>query len=133
MHSLDKRLEMERSIHKEDNMRIMYMNKELITHITDLRAEITKKERVQRKKINDLKELKSKYGDIIESPTLPPVQSNDSIQQDRNQKTLELQHQQIYDLESYKQQHQQQINELRGRIEEQKQELMSLQQMFGQN
>ena len=44
MTSLEKRLEMERSIHKEDNLRIMYMNIELIHHIIELRKQVKKKE-----------------------------------------------------------------------------------------
>lgn len=134
MHSLDKRLEMERSIHKEDNMRIMYMNKELITHITELRIEIGKKERIQRQKINTLKEKKSQYGiqGDIEQQSIQPNASSEALMQENHQKNMDMNHQEIYDLEQHKQQSQQYIEDIRARIEEQKQELMNLQQMFSQ-
>ena len=76
MHSLEKRLEMERSIHHEDNLRIMYMNMELIKHIIELRKEVVKKDRLYKSKNNELKELKSKLG---EPSTLQPAISNDSL------------------------------------------------------
>jgi len=134
MHSLDKRLEMERSIHKEDNMRIMYMNKELIEHITTLRGQITTKERVQRQKINTLKEKKSQYGvqGDIEQQSIQQNASSDALMQENHQKNMEIQHQEIYDLEQHKQQSQAYIEEIRARIDEQKQELMNIQQMLGQ-
>ena len=79
MTSLEKRLEMERSIHKEDNLRIMYMNIELIHHIIDLRKAVKQKESLYKRKDNDLKEVKSKYSDAADSPHLRGPVSNDSI------------------------------------------------------
>ena len=70
---------MERSIHHEDNLRIMYMNMELIKHIIELRKEVVKKDRFYKRRNNELKELKSRYADIGEISTLQPAASQDSI------------------------------------------------------
>ena len=81
MHSLEKRLEMERSIHKEDNLRIMYMNMELIKHIIELRKDVVKKDRFFKRRNNELKEIKSKYSSELVDPSagLQGTVSQDSI------------------------------------------------------
>ena len=62
IHSLRKRLEIESQIHKADNMQIMMDNIELIDRIGQLRKRVRDLERKKTIRMNQLKDLKSKYG-----------------------------------------------------------------------
>lgn len=73
---------MEKNIHKEDNMRIMNGNQELIDIINVLRASVQAKDREYKKKKNELKEiapeaLKPEAGE--EGASLTPVASHESL------------------------------------------------------
>ena len=91
VHSLEKRLEMEKNIHKEDNMRIMNGNQELIDIINVLRASVQAKDREFKKKKNELKEiapeaLKPEAG---EGASLTPVASHESLQDQQSMEQLQ--------------------------------------------
>ena len=81
VHSLEKRLEMEKNIHKEDNMRIMNGNQELIDCINVLRASVQAKDREFKKKKNELKELapEALKPEAGEGSSLSPAASHESL------------------------------------------------------
>lgn len=77
MHSLKKRLEVESQIHKEDNLKIMRDNMDLISKIKEVRNSIKDLAKKKRNAENNYKKECTKYG--IKPPSKKEMEEQDPL------------------------------------------------------